>query len=114
MKKSSDDLIQELLKGENPNFASSQSPESIAEYIENNYDITEEQFRQALKDNRGRLEEMIGVPITDEQLEQLAGGKSTAAKVGIGAGAAAGAGAIGVAAGSAALIAAYVAIVAAK
>jgi len=94
MKKNSQQLVEDLLSnrsGLNENV----TPEELTKFIENNYEVNEEELQLALKSNRGKIEELIGVPITDEQLTQLTGGKSETAKIGIGIGGGAAAGSIG-------------------
>ena len=80
MKKNSQQLVDDLLSNRS-DVNDSLSPEELATYIENNYEVNEEELQLALQDNRRRIEELVGVPITDEQLTQLAGGKSEPAAV---------------------------------
>ena len=80
MKKNSQQLVDDLLSNRS-GVNDSLSPEELATYIENNYEVNEEELQLALQDNRRRIEELVGVPITDEQLTQLAGGKSEPAAV---------------------------------
>jgi len=106
MKKNSQQLVEDLLSnrsGLNENV----TPEELTKFIENNYEVNEEELQLALKSNRGKIEELIGVPITDEQLTQLTGGKSETAKIGIGVAGGAAAGGIGAAIGVATILIIY-------
>jgi len=106
MKKNSHQLVEDLLSnrsGLNANV----TPEELTKFIESNYDVNVEELQLALKSHRGKIEDLIGVPITDEQLTQLTGGKSETAKIGIGIGGGAAAGSVGAAIGVAVFIGLY-------
>ena len=96
VKKDANQLIDDLLAGQ---FATLLSPsgggqieESLRAILSEDYDFSEEQLRQALLGKRDQIEDFIGVPLTEEQLQAIDGGKglSTDAKYGIGFGGAVG------------------------
>lgn len=82
MKKNSQDLVEDLLSGQS-GLTESLTPEELTKFIEDNYEVNEDELRVVLRSNRAKIEEAVGVSITDEQLAQLAGGKSENRKSGI-------------------------------
>lgn len=96
VKKDANQLIDDLLAGQFATLSSvsggGQIEESLQAILSQDYDFSEEQFRQALLGKRDQIEDFIGVPLTEEQLQAIDGGKglSTDAKYGIGFGGAVG------------------------
>ena len=94
MKKSASQFLDDLLAGDLfglPSEASQQEVlEAFTQHFNENYDFTQEEFEQVVRQSKDRLEAAVGVPLTDEQLVALSGGKSEGAKIGIGVGSAVG------------------------
>ena len=99
-KKNADQLIQDLLNGQFVSLSQGSiddTMKAVKEKVEAEYEFDDEALQKALKERSNELKEVIGMSLTDEQLQSLTGGKSagqTAAQVGIGAGAGIG-GAVG-------------------
>lgn len=72
-------LVEDLLNGSvNGESFNNQSIEDMLKAISDNYDYTEEELFAELKRQQPRVEEMIGLPLTEEQMEALCGGKGKA------------------------------------
>ena len=99
-KKNADQLVQDLLNGQFVSLSQGSiddTMKAVKEKVEAEYEFDDEALQKALKERSNELKEVIGMSLTDEQLQSLTGGKSagqTAAQVGIGAGAGIG-GAVG-------------------
>jgi len=99
-KKNADQLVQDLLNGQFVSLSQGSiddTMKAVKEKVEAEYDIDDEALQKAFKERSEELKAVIGMNLTDEQLQSLTGGKSagqTAAQVGIGAGAGIG-GAVG-------------------
>jgi len=99
-KKNADQLVQDLLSGQFVSLSQGSiddTMKAVKEKVEAEYEFDDEALQKALKERSNELKEVIGMSLTDEQLQSLTGGKSagqTAAQVGIGAGAGIG-GAVG-------------------
>ena len=79
VKRNATDYINDILSANLPfdfKGVDLQSAPKLLEIISEYYDFTEEEFRLELRRSKGRIEEAIGVPLTDEQLEALSGGKT--------------------------------------
>lgn len=111
MKKNADQFIDDLFNGNLT--ASSGTPDEtyakLAELIESEYSFSEEEIQESLLRSRDRLESVIGVPLTDDQIAAVTGGKSDGQKIGLGAGLG-GAVAVGGAAAAGAAVGTYVLI----
>lgn len=84
-----DDLIAGKLAGLEADTSVSVTWEMASNAIGNNYEFTEQELYESMLAARDRLEDAAGIPLTDEQLAALSGGKkklSTGAIVGISAG----------------------------
>jgi hypothetical protein len=84
-----DDLIAGKLAGLGVDTQTSATWEMASNAISNNYEFTEQELYETMLSARDRLEAAAGIPLTDEQLAALSGGKeklSTGAIVGISAG----------------------------
>lgn len=115
-----DDLLNGTVEGLSYTDASQLTWENTAEAIAQHYAFSQEELSAALSQSKHRLEEQLGMPLTDEQLETITGGKkklSKGEKAGaIVGGVVGGAAVVGTAAGTGtvilafALAAAYVAV----
>ena len=111
MKKNADQFIDDLINGSLQQLSG--SPEEtyakLAEVIHADYSFNEQEIQEALLRSRDKIEAVIGVSLTDEQLVAITGGKSDGQKVGLGAGLG-GAVAVGGAAAAGAAVGTYVLI----
>ena len=85
MKKNADQFVDDLLSGQMPALPPGSPEETWAEVvklIDGDYDFSEADLQAALTSSKGRLESVVGVTLTDEQLVALSGGKSSAAQIG--------------------------------
>jgi hypothetical protein len=110
MKKNADQFVDDLLSGQMPPLPPGSPEESWAEVvklIDGDYAFSEADLQAALTKSKERLESVVGVTLSDEQLVALSGGKSSAAQIGrdigIAFGSLAAAGVVGGVAGGAAL-----------
>jgi hypothetical protein len=104
MKKNADQFVEDLLSGQMPEIPAGSPEESWAEVIKRidaDYDFSKEDLEAALTRSKGRLESVVGVPLTEDQLAALAGGKTSAAQIGRDIGIAFGVTAVGGAVGGA-------------
>lgn len=81
MKRSSSELVSDLLNGEFEldqfsNMPLSELQQSINTYLETHYDIDDSKLIEAIKERRSDLERLSGVALSDEQLNALTAGKS--------------------------------------
>jgi hypothetical protein len=84
-----DDLIAGKLAGLEADASTSATWEMASTAISDNYEFTQQELYESMLSARDRLEAAAGIPLTDEQLAALSGGKknlSTGAIVGISAG----------------------------
>lgn len=82
-KKSANDFVSDFISGDFRNLAVGDSAEMFKQFqdrVEQDYAFTPEDLKLALTNSRDQLEAALGVPLTDEQLNALAGGKSQGAK----------------------------------
>jgi hypothetical protein len=80
-KKSADDFVSDFIAGNFKDLTVGNSPEIFKEFqerVERDYVFTPDEMKVALHNSRAQLEAAVGVPLTDEQLNALAGGKSDA------------------------------------
>lgn len=88
-----DDLLEGRL-GEQQALLQNSGTNALEEFLKKEYDSDPEAIREAIMNSRGKLEQVIGMKLTDEQLAGLAGGKShseaVAGQVGAGVGGAVG------------------------
>lgn len=91
----------------NPDAISPSSAEEAIAELSEIYDFTEEDFQRELLKSKDRFEGMLGIPLTDDQLLAVSGGKSekTELDIAIGGGVFTGAAALGISTGFAVLIA---------
>ena len=83
--KSASDFVSDLLDGQLHDLQSLPLTEleaALQTRLEKDYQFSAEEFSSALLASRQQLEASIGIPLTDEQMSALAGGKSKAASVG--------------------------------
>ena len=80
-KKSADDFVSDFIAGNFKDLTVGNSPQIFKEFqerVERDYAFTPDEMKLALHNSRPQLEAAVGVPLTDEQLSALAGGKSDA------------------------------------
>ena len=86
MKKSATDFVDDLLDGSFPRppigLSQQEAMSALASQIDAAYSFTQEELELAMQQSKVRLEDAIGVALTDEQLAALSGGKSESAKIG--------------------------------
>lgn len=85
MKKDADQFVDDLLSGQMPSLPPGSPEETWAEVvkrIDGEYAFSEADLQAALTRSKERLESVVGVTLSDEQLVALSGGKSSAAQIG--------------------------------
>lgn len=75
-----DDLLNGSVDGLSSTDPSQLTWEKAADSIGHHYAFSDEELSAALVQSRSRLEEQLGMPLTDEQLETLTGGKKKLSK----------------------------------
>jgi len=81
MKKTTDDLVAELLNGDFDveRFRSlplSDQQQAINDYLASHYELDEESLMASIKEHKSELENLAGIALSDEQLNALTAGKS--------------------------------------
>lgn len=82
-KKNASDFVADFIAGSFTDLSVGDSAEMFIAFqdrIESDYDFTADELRVALNSSREQLETALGVPLTDDQLNALAGGKSQSSK----------------------------------
>lgn len=84
MAKTAEQFIDDLLEGRLDNqqaLLQNSGTNALEDFLKKEYDSDPEAIREAVLNSRDKLEQVIGLKLTDEQLAGLAGGKSQAGTI---------------------------------